>query len=176
MTAEKLLIVVDYQVDFVTGALGFSGAAALEERICRKIEAFRAAGQDVIFTLDTHTPDYLQTKEGERLPVPHCVKGTPGWELAGRARSLAEGCVQLEKGTFGSAALLDYLRAHPYGAVELVGVVSNICVVSNAVIAKAALPEADIRVDARCTASPDPALEAKAFDVLENLHIAVDNR
>ena len=87
---KKLLVVVDYQNDFVSGSLGFPKAAQLEEAIIKKIEDYRAAGDDVVFTLDTHGPDYLSTQEGKNLPVEHCIKGTDGWQLYGKVAALAK--------------------------------------------------------------------------------------
>lgn len=175
---KKLLLVVDFQKDFVDGALGFPGAEALDGPIAQKIAAYRSAGDDVAFTLDTHGEDYLHTQEGRKLPVPHCLRGSPGWELygqVGRAR-LPEDPV-LEKPAFPSLELGAFLRERGYDQVELAGLVSYICVISNAVIAKAALPEAEILVDARCTAGPDPQLHQKALDVMEQaLQITVKHR
>lgn len=173
---KKLLVVVDYQNDFVSGSLGFEGAKALEEAIAKKIDAFRAAGDDVIFTLDTHGEDYLDTQEGRLLPVEHCLRGTPGWELYGSIAGRAKGCLCFEKDTFGSTALYHYLENHPYGEIELCGVVSSICVISNAVLAKTAQPQTPVYVDASCTAAPDAAMQEKTLDVLENLQIRVLNR
>lgn len=173
---KKALIVVDYQNDFVTGSLGFSAAEALEERICRKLEEYRSRSDSIIFTFDTHTPDYLQTQEGKNLPVEHCIRGTSGWELYGKVSQYAKEAVCFEKETFGSLKLAEYLKEEDFTQVELVGVVSNICVISNSVLAKAALPEAQIIVDAQCTASNDNALHEKALDLLENLQITVLNR
>ncbi len=174
---KKLLIIVDYQNDFVCGSLGFEKAKALDRAICAKIKEYLSAEQDILFTFDTHGEDYLQTQEGKNLPVAHCIKGTPGWELYGKAASYQDKAVVcLEKETFGSAELADYLREHPYDWVELVGVVSNICVLSNAVIAKAALPEAEILVDAECTASNDEQMNDKALDIMEGLQMKVINR
>lgn len=174
---KKALIVVDYQNDFVTGSLGFPGAEALEGPICEKIEACRARGGDVIFTLDTHGPDYADTQEGKKLPVPHCRKGSRGWELYGRVerrRAPEDRC--FEKGTFGSLALAEYVKEKGYGQIELCGLVSNICVVSNAILCKAALPEAEIVVDARCTASGMGELHDQALDVMQGLQITVLGR
>ncbi len=174
---KKLLIVVDYQKDFVSGSLGFHGAKALEDAICKKIEDYLANGQDILFTFDTHGEDYLQTQEGRNLPVAHCLQGTEGWKLYGKAAAYQKDAVAcLNKCTFGSVELADYLREHSYDAVELAGVVSNICVISNAVIAKAALPQAEILIDARCTASNDPSLHEKALDVMEGLQMKIINR
>lgn len=173
---KKLLIVVDYQNDFVTGSLGFPEAEALEPKLHDKIDAYLRAGDDVVYTMDTHGEDYLDTQEGKKLPVPHCLCGSEGWQLHGRLRYQLAYCTFFEKNTFGSIDLLHYLEEKRYDVIELVGVVSNICVVSNAVLAKAVQPEAQILVDAQCVASNDPSMQEKAFDLLENLHIDVVNR
>lgn len=175
---KKLLIVVDYQKDFVDGALGFAGAEKLDAPIAAKIRQYRAEGQEVLFTLDTHGENYPNTQEGRRLPVPHCLKGTEGHALYGEtARAKAEGDTVLEKPAFPSLELGNWLRGKDFGQIELVGLVSYICVISNAVVAKAALPEAEIILDASCTAGPDPALHAACLDLAEKgLQITVINR
>ncbi|MEI8200368.1 MAG: cysteine hydrolase family protein [Eubacteriales bacterium] len=173
---NKLLVVVDYQNDFVDGSLGFPKAAELHEKICDKILCYRAQGQPIVFTLDTHEPDYIETQEGRNLPVPHCIRGTAGHNLFGRVNSLSQGCEKFEKGTFGSDLLFTYLQKSIFESIEIVGLVSNICVISNAVLAKTALPEALILVDAACTASFDPLLNEKTLDILEGLQIKVTNR
>ncbi|MEF9853647.1 MAG: isochorismatase family cysteine hydrolase [Hydrogenoanaerobacterium sp.] len=177
MNRKKLLVVVDYQNDFVSGSLGFPKAASLEEKICQKIDKARASGNDIVFTLDTHLENYLYTQEGKNLPVAHCIRGTEGWELHGKVKDLSEGCPMLEKDTFGCKVLFDYLlKAPTYHEIELVGLVSNICVLSNAVVAKTAQPEALIIVDADCTACFDEELNKKALDILESLQVKVLNR
>lgn len=176
-TVKELLIVVDYQKDFVDGALGFAGAEALDGPIAQRIAQVRAGGGDVIFTMDTHGADYADTMEGKKLPVAHCLKDTPGWQLYGQVgASLLPGDPVFEKETFPSLDLADWLRERDYDAVELCGLVSHICVLSNAVMVKAALPNAAITVDARLTASYDPALHQKTLDVLEGIHITVTDR
>ena len=175
----RLLIVVDYQNDFVDGALGFSGAELLGPRIAEKINDYRAAGDAVAFTFDTHQPDYLSTQEGRNLPVEHCVEGTPGHALhASIAECIQEGDPCFFKPTFGSVEMADWLRSRqaPFSSIELVGLVSNICVLSNAVMAKAACPEVPVIVDAACTASHDPALHEAALDILEGIQVQVINR
>lgn len=176
MPSKKVLVIVDYQVDFVNGALGFPGAAAIEDNICRKIEARRAQGYDTVFTFDTHEEDYLSTPEGRGLPVPHCLRGTEGWCLYGRVGELLSGGMGYEKSQFGSMELAQYLKEQKYETVEFIGVVTNICVLSNAVLAKSALPESEITVDASCCASNDPALGEKALDILDSLQIKVTGR
>ena len=126
--------------------------------------------------MDTHGENYLDTQEGKKLSIPHCLCGSEGWQLHGRLRYQLAYCTFFEKNTFGSLDLLHYLEEKRYDVIELVGVVSNICVISNAILAKAAQPEAQIIVDAQCVASNDPAMQEKAFDILENLHIDVVNR
>lgn len=174
---SSLLIVVDYQKDFVDGALGFPGAEMLDPAIAERIARARADGWDVCFTFDTHALDYLDTQEGRKLPVPHCIRGSAGWEgygETGRARRPEDPV--FEKPTFPSLELAEYLAGKSYRQVMLTGLVSHMCVLCNAVMVKAALPEAEIVVDAACTASFDPALHEKALDLLESLQITVINR
>ena len=174
---KKCLIVVDYQNDFVTGALGFPAAAALEDRIAEKIRAYRAGGDEVMFTFDTHNSTYLLSREGRYLPVPHCIGGTEGHKLYGKVGELvSEDDWCFIKYTFGSDALYDFLKQNKFSSIELVGVVTNICVISNAVLARTAQPETDVLVDAACCASNDPVLGEKALDVMESLHIDVTGR
>ncbi|MGN0664044.1 MAG: cysteine hydrolase family protein [Negativibacillus sp.] len=174
---KKCLIVVDYQKDFVDGALGFPKAQALDERIAAKIAEYRAEKGDVIFTMDTHEENYLETQEGRKLPVPHCIRGTAGWQLYGKtAAAFQQGDLLIEKPSFPSYELGAVLREKGYDAVELAGVVTDICVLSNAVIAKAALPEAEICIDAACTAAVSEEMRQKTFDVMGSLQIEVRNR
>ena len=184
---KRLLVVVDYQNDFVDGALGFEGAELLEEPICRKIDEYREAGDVVSFTFDTHHKDYLETQEGTKLPIPHCIEGTPGHGLYGKvAEKIEDNDPTYYKPTFGSAELFfrlsklqeiaDSVGTLPFESIELVGLVSSMCVLSNAVMARAACPNTPIIVDAACTAAPDPETNEKALDILEGLQIQVINR
>ena len=173
---KRLLIVVDYQRDFVSGALGFDGAEKLEEDICARIEAYRTAGDEVVFTLDTHFENYLDTEEGRYLPIPHCIRGTDGWKLTDRVASLVEDSPCFEKETFGSLKLAEYLKGKPYDEIELCGLVSNICVLSNAVLARAACPNAHIVVDASLTGSSDRKLHEQSLDVLAGIQVEVRGR
>lgn len=174
---KRLLIVVDYQKDFVDGALGFPGAERLDAPIAARIAAYRSAGDDVAFTMDTHDSGYVSTMEGRKLPVAHCLKGSEGWQLFGdTGAALQVGDPVFEKETFPSLDLGEWLWGRAYCQVELCGLVSHICVLSNAVMVKAALPNAEITVDAQLTASYDGVLHEKALDVLEGLHITVINR
>ena len=171
---KKLLIVVDYQNDFVNGSLGFEGAELLDDKIAEKINIYRENGDDICFTMDTHFDNYPDTMEGRKLPVIHCVKGTEGWQLYGKTALLKRNedkC--FEKNTFPSLELGKWLEGKEYSSVELVGLVSNICVLSNAVIVKAALPDAEIVIDAQCTASADSEMNNKALDVLSGIHVNI---
>lgn len=174
---KKLLIVVDYQNDFATGALGFEGAIDLDEKIASKINEYRNCGYDIAYTFDTHNENYLNTQEGRNLPIEHCILGTSGHKLCPlTAETLHDTDKIFYKPTFGSGELYEYLKNTDYEEIELVGLVSNICVISNAIIAKTALPEAVITVDASCTDSFDKALNEKALDVMSGLQIKVINR
>lgn len=174
---KKLLIVVDFQNDFVSGALGFPGALSIEGRIAAKIDEYRRGGEAVAFTFDTHGGDYAETQEGKKLPVPHCIKGSAGWQLYGSiANMVKSGDKTFYKPAFGSAELFDWLRGSDFQVIELVGLVSSICVISNAVLAKTALPEAEVTVDASCTAGADEMLHNAALDVMAGLQINITNR
>ena len=176
---ERYLFVIDYQKDFVDGALGFPGAETLDEKIAAKVRAY-GKGR-VFFTRDTHFENYLETREGKNLPVVHCIKGSEGWQVYGEtAKALAEvEAPGIDKLVFGmdvtdpaTAAVLPE-RADE---IELVGLVSNICVVSNAVVLQSKYPEATIIVDAACTDSFDKSLHEKVLDVLEGFQVKVINR
>ena len=174
---KKLLVVVDYQNDFVDGALGFPGAEILDKKIAAKIAAYRGNGDEVVFTFDTHAEDYLKTQEGLRLPIAHCIKDSDGWNLFGEtAAFLTPDSPVFLKTSFGSPELGEFIGKGGYDEIEFVGLVSNMCVLSNAVIAKAADPEARIIIDASCTDSFDPILNEKALDVMQALHMDVVNR
>ena len=175
----RYLFVIDYQKDFVDGALGFPGAEKLDEAIAAKVRQY-GPGR-VLFTRDTHFENYPETREGRTLPVVHCVKGSDGWQVYGEtAKALEEvGAKAIDKLVFGmdvtdpaTAAVL------PASAdqIELVGLVSNICVVSNAVVLQSKYPEATIVVDAACTDSFDKSLHEKVLDVLAGFQVQVINR
>ena len=176
---NRYLFVIDYQNDFVDGALGFPGAEKLDGPIAAKIRAY-GKGR-VLFTRDTHFGNYLDTREGKNLPVKHCIKDTHGWQVYGEtAKALEEvDAAAIDKLVFGmdvtdpaTAAVLPE-RADE---IELVGLVSNICVVSNAVVLQSKYPEATIIVDASCTDSFDKALHEKVLDVLEGFQVKIIGR
>mgnify|MGYP001087793069 FL=1 len=175
---KKILVVVDYQNDFVNGALGFEGAEKLDEGIAKKIREY--GENNVFFTRDTHAEDYLQTREGRNLPVKHCVKDSNGWEVYGKTKVALDevGAVGFDKESFGLSITHEIANKLPKSVdeVELVGLVSNICVLSNAVIFQTYYPSATIIVDASLTASFDPSLNQKTLDVMEGLQVKVINR
>ena len=171
----KALIIVDYQYDFVDGTLGFPGASDLEGPIVDKIMKAKSEGRDIYYTMDCHGSDYLKTQEGKRLPVEHC--NTPeGMELYGRLSDLSKDAKVIRKPSFGSSELFDIMRDKDYDEVELCGLVTNICVISNAVLVKTALPEAKVVVDAKCVGGGDKILNDKALDVMAGLQIEIINR
>lgn len=151
---KRFLIVVDMQNDFVDGALGSENAVKIVENVSRKIKGFDGT---IIATLDTHSDDYLDTQEGKKLPVKHCIKGTEGFELNRRVMSALEEkeYTLLEKPTFASAELPRLISRKAEDdafTIELVGLCTDICVVSNALLLKANFPEAEISVDSACCA------------------------
>ena len=173
----KILIVVDYQNDFVTGPLGFEKAKDLEEPIMKKLDEYWARGDMIVFTKDKHDPErYLDTQEGRRLPIPHCIDDE-GSAIYGKPAKYCHDLNTVVKDRFGSEDLC--ARFYFYEgieSIELVGVVGSMCVLSNAVLLKANYPEARIIVDAECVASPDDDMNEKALDIMENLQIDVINR
>lgn len=160
---KKILVVIDMQNDFVTGALGSAQAESILPAVAEKIRSFSG---EVVFTRDTHGENYLSTQEGKKLPVPHCKKGSEGWMLAPEIAALAQGRKIFDKPTFGSPALMEYLQKEKPDVVELIGVCTDICVISNAVMAKAFLPEAEISVDAACCAGVTEQSHQTALDAM----------
>ena len=169
MSVKRLLVVVDMQNDFVTGALGTAEAQAILPAVRALIARERAAGSDVAFTLDTHGADYLSTQEGRMLPVPHCIRGTHGWLLADGLD--AANARIFEKPTFGSVPLAEYARA--YDEVVLCGVCTDICVVSNALLIKAFSPESKVMVVESACAGATPAAHAAAIQTMKSCQIVI---
>ena len=172
---KKILIVVDMQKDFVDGSLGTPEAQAIIDNAVQKIEGHEGP---IIATLDTHYPDYLESAEGKKLPVVHCVKNTPGWLLNARIAKALSGrkCISVEKKTFGSVdlpKLIEDIADDQSFCIELIGLCTDICVVSNALILKAHFPDAEISVDARCCAGVTPEAHLAALQVLQNCQIDV---
>ena len=174
---KNVLIVVDMQNDFISGALGSKEAETIVERVAEKVKAAGEEGALVIFTRDTHGEDYLTTEEGKNLPVPHCIEHTEGWQVSGRITS-PQNSRSFDKYTFGSLALGNFLKelAVVPERVELVGLCTDICVLSNAVIAKAALPNAHIVVDAACCAGVTPESHDTALSAMKAIQVEVVNQ
>ena len=178
----KLLVVIDYQKDFVDGTLGFEKAVTLEQGIYDKVNKYLKNDDKVLFTYDTHYEEYLQTREGKNLPILHCIKGTNGHKLYGKINdfSNSENTMHYEKKGFGISPEDMIQIANEVGEdikeIELVGVVTNICVISNVVLFQSQYRNADIIVDASLCASFDDSLHEKALDVIEGLQGKVINR
>lgn len=165
---KRFLVVVDMQKDFVDGALGSKEAAAIVPNVVKKIRAFDG---EIFVTCDTHFENYMETAEGKKLPVPHCIKGSAGWQLDDAvAEALQEKAyTAVEKPTFGSVELPKRIEAAAGGeefTVELIGLCTDICVVSNALLLKASFPEYGIAVDASCCAGVSPATHNAALDTM----------
>ena len=170
---KRLLVVVDFQNDFVSGSLGFEKAKELEEHIVQLIKEYHMNGDEIVYTMDTHTENYLETYEGSHLPVEHCIEQTVGWELYGKVKDLLQDCLCFKKPTFPSLDLAYYLEDKEYEDITFVGVVSHICVLSNAIMAKAAQPETPIRVDLKGIASADEKVHQEGIDVMKSLQIEI---
>ena len=174
---KKILIVVDMQKDFVDGALGTKEAVSIVDNVANKIKCFDG---DIIVTYDTHFDNYMETSEGKNLPVPHCIKDTTGWELDKKVEEALEGkdYIAVEKPTFGSLDLPEIISEN-YDendiSIELIGLCTDICVVSNAMILKAAFYETPISVDASCCAGVTPESHAAALATMKMCQINVIN-
>ena len=171
---RKLLIVIDMQNDFIDGALGTPEAVAIVENVKNKVRAYPPC--DVIATMDTHGLDYLQTQEGRHLPVEHCIKGSKGWLIRDDIASLLDGAKIYEKPTFGSVVMavdLAEMAQQEEIEVEIVGLCTDICVVSNALLLKAMMPEVRISVDASCCAGVTPESHEAALQTMRMCQIEV---
>ena len=173
---KQFLIVVDMQTDFVDGALGTPEAVAILPAVDARIRECRKAGAIIIATLDTHGEDYLQSAEGQKLPVVHCVRNTEGWQLHPAVREALAGCRILEKPTFGSIRLPEIIRELAAGedfSIELIGLCTDICVVSNALLLKAYFPEAPVSVRAACCAGVTPEKHEAALETMRSCQIDI---
>ncbi len=178
---QKVLVVVDMQNDFIDAALGTKEAAAIVPAVCQKIKAAREDGAVVFATMDTHAPNYLETREGRFLPVPHCIKGTDGWQLRPEVASALGDSRIIEKYSFGSCELPDAIGealqikgvSAKDAEIELVGLCTDICVVSNALILKARFPETDMKVDASCCAGVTVEKHQAALETMRSCQIEV---
>ena len=169
---KKALVVVDMQKDFISGALGTKEAEAVVDNVAEVIRTFDG---EVIFTRDTHTDKYLETQEGRNLPVSHCIKDSDGWQLDRKLVSLRTEPVKIfDKPTFGSVALAEYLKANEeLESVTLIGLCTDICVISNALLIKAFLPEVEIRVMEKCCAGVTPESHQNALEAMKMCQIKI---
>ena len=160
------------QNDFIDGALGTSEAVAIVENVEDKIKEYRKNGDTVIFTRDTHYENYMETSEGRKLPVPHCIKDTLGWQISDKLE-VGDSTV-IDKPTFGSVELSDYIaNLNDVEEVEFVGLCTDICVISNVLLLKAKLPEVTIRVDSSCCAGVTPETHRNALEAMKMCQIEI---
>ena len=173
---RKILIVIDMQNDFIDAALGTKEAVAIVDAVKKKIWTYPA--RDIIASMDTHGENYMETQEGKYLPVSHCIKGTKGWEIRPDIAELLKGAKIYEKPTFGSTALAADLKALSEKEeieLELIGLCTDICVVSNALLLKAAMPEVKISVDPSCCAGVTPEKHMAALETMRSCQIQVED-
>ena len=178
---QKVLVVIDMQNDFVDGALGSSQAQLIVDNVRKKIESFDGP---IIFTRDTHDRDYLEHQEGKLLPVPHCVKNTEGWHIvdglieAAEGRSIMSPVSFVDKPNFASCELLTRLegmdRVNPIESITLIGLCTDICVVSNAIMLKAGLPEIPIHIDSSCCAGVTEESHQAALTTMKMCQCIID--
>jgi nicotinamidase-related amidase len=170
---QKILVVVDMQNDFIDGALGTKEAVAIVPNVVEKVKQFDGK---VLFTRDTHGEDYMETQEGHNLPVPHCIKGTDGWQICPQLEML---CTEepIDKVTFASKELGERLAAmhekEPIESITFVGLCTDICVISNVMMTKAFLPEVPLIVDADCCAGVTPESHENALKAMQSCQIEI---
>lgn len=169
---KNVLIVVDMQKDFIDGALGTKEAVAIVDNVAETVKSFDG---EVIFTRDTHGNDYMETQEGKNLPVPHCIKGTDGWRLDKKLEVIKSDAMKVfDKPTFGSVELAAYLKADKeIGSITLIGLCTDICVISNALLIKANMPETEIKVIGKCCAGVTPQSHANALEAMKMCQIKI---
>ena len=172
---KKILVVVDMQKDFVDGALGSKEAVAIVDKVVNKIKAFDG---DIIVTYDTHPENYMETQEGKNLPVPHCIKGTDGWMLDEKVQAIIDKreYKAIEKPTFGSTELPEYIKLNYKPdeiEIELIGLCTDICVVSNALLLRANFLETKVSVDAECCAGVTPESHNAALTTMKMCQVNV---
>ena len=169
----KLLVVVDMQVDFITGPLGTPEAQGIITSVEKKVKNALEQKSTVVYTMDTHSEDYLETLEGRNLPVKHCIFGTEGWEVIPELKGLLLELELFKKPTFGSMELIEKFRNESFSEIELCGVCTDICVVSNALLLRAAFPNTKIVVDSSATAGSSKESHEAALVVMQKNHIEI---
>lgn len=169
---NNMLIIIDMQNDFIDGALGTKEAQAILPNVIKLVQEFDG---EICYTLDTHQENYLETSEGRHLPVKHCVDGTKGHMIAGELEKalIAKNAKAFKKPTFGSVALAEYVREKNPDSVTLAGVCTDICVISNALLIKAYLPELDIKVMADCCAGVTPEKHIAALETMASCQVEI---
>ncbi|MGN0579231.1 MAG: cysteine hydrolase family protein [Ruminococcus sp.] len=177
----KILIMIDMQNDFLTGTLGNPETAAVLSNVCSKVEEYlKSGGFPLVYTMDTHGDNYSDTQEGKKLPVPHCIDGTEGWELPKKLKSIiGENAVCIKKNTFGARELPGILKKieseaeEKISEIELIGVCTDICVISNALLIKAFYPELPVIVDSSCCAGVTPQSHLNALEAMKMCQIEI---
>lgn len=171
--SKRVLVVVDMQRDFINGALGTKEAEGIVESVAKYIKDF--AGE-VVFTRDTHHENYMETQEGKNLPVPHCIVGTDGWQIDERLKKYVTDTTKVfDKPTFGSVELAEYIKGQQtVSEVVLIGLCTDICVISNAMVIKAYMPEVKVTVVERCCAGVTPGSHKNALEAMKMCQIAVE--
>lgn len=168
----KILAVIDMQNDFIDGSLGTAEAVKIVDSVSKKIEKYRALGVEIIFTRDTHPQNYLSTNEGKRLPVEHCIKDSYGWQIC-KKLDIDDSKI-INKPTFGSYELAEYIsQKSNVDEVELIGLCTDICVISNAILLKAKMPEIKIIVDSSCCAGVTVKSHENALDAMKMCQIDI---
>ena len=178
--AKRLVVVVDMQKDFIDGVLGSAEAVKIVDNCVKRLEKAKADGDIVIFTRDTHGDDYMQTEEGKNLPIPHCIKRTDGWNIDPRLSGICDGASYIDKDAFGSRSLgllaFDMCKLGDIDSIELFGLCTDICVISNAFLVKAFCPNIPIYVDAACSAGVTPESHDNAIRAMESCQIHILNK
>lgn len=170
---KRTLIVVDMQKDFIDGSLGTKEAQAIVANVKAKVAEYAERGDEIVFTRDTHQKDYLETSEGKKLPVEHCIQGTDGWKIAEGLE--VNGAIYVDKPNFGFTKWKEVVEGNrlEFKEIEMVGLCTDICVVSNALILKAEYPDAEITVDAACCAGVTPATHKAALETMKMCQINI---
>ncbi|MBR5420650.1 MAG: cysteine hydrolase [Lachnospiraceae bacterium] len=175
--AKRLIVAVDMQKDFIDGALGSAEAVKIVEPCAERLKKAKAEGDIVVFTRDTHGEDYMQTEEGKNLPVPHCIKGSEGWEISPLLSGICEDARILDKETFGSRGLGELaaglLAEGKIDCIELFGLCTDICVISNALLVKAFCPDIPVYVNASCSAGVTPESHDNALNAMKSCQIHI---
>ena len=168
----KILAVIDMQNDFIDGSLGTKEAVGIVDNVTAKIRQCREEGYKIYFTRDTHQLDYMETQEGRNLPVMHCIEGSQGWQIRDGLDTV--GCTIVDKPAFGSLELAELMKKDDPEEITLIGLCTDICVISNAMIIKAAMPEVPVKVVENCCAGVTPESHRNALEAMKVCQITVE--